>query len=271
MGFARRSFALAAVASMSLACSASADACTLETKAETVAVERVLDGDTVALDDGRLVRLAGVEAPKAPLGTKAGEWPLGETAREALETSAKGRVLELRAARVSPDRRNRILGYLTEIDSADHAGLQVALLRSGTLRVAADAAGRDCRATLAEAETSAISSRLGLWSEPYYEVLDASDGAALAALDGRFVVAEGRVASVRTSAGRAYINFGRRWRGALSLTLSEAALRRFGGFEAMGATAGARMRVRGVVEMRAGPVVRVNEPAQVGRLDGRKR
>jgi micrococcal nuclease len=271
MGSARRSLALAAMAATWLACPATAGACALDAKAETVAVERVLDGDTLALDDGRLVRLAGVEAPKAPLGTKARDWPSGEAAREALEKSAQGRVLELRAARASPDRRNRILGYLTEIDGADHAGLQAGLLRLGALRVAADAAGRDCRATLAEAEAVAISSRLGLWSEPYYEVLDASDGAAFAALDGRFIVAEGRVASTRTSAGRAYVNFGRRWRGALSLTLSEAALRRFGGFEAVGAKAGARVRARGVVEMRAGPMIRIAEAAQIERLDSRKR
>ncbi|MFC3690815.1 thermonuclease family protein [Chenggangzhangella methanolivorans] len=244
-----------------------AGACALASAHETVAVERVIDGDTLALDDGRLVRLAGVEAPKAPLGTKPSDWPLEAAAREALGAAAAGKVLELRPARVSPDRRGRALGYLTEIGDADHAGLTAALLRSGTLRVAADPAGRDCRATLAEAEAAAVRSRLGLWSEPYYEVQDASDGAALAALDGRFVVAEGRVASVRTLAGRAYVNFGRRWRGALSLTLSEAALRRFGGFDGLGVAAGARVRARGVLEMRAGPTIRVSELAQVERLD----
>lgn len=264
MGAARRSLAIVACAS--IAPHASATACALDRAGEPVAVERALAGDAVALDDGRVVRLAGVEAPRAPLGRKAGDWPLEAAAREALQAEAAGRVFELRPALASPDRRGRTLGYLGHVGEADHAGLSAALLRRGALRVAADAAGRDCRATLAEAEAGAVASRLGLWSEPYYEVQDASDGAALAALDGRFVVVEGRVASARMSAGRAYVNFGRRWRGALSLTLSEATLRRFGGFEALGATAGARIRARGVVEMRGGPMIRVTEAAQIERL-----
>ncbi|WP_261401703.1 hypothetical protein [Chenggangzhangella methanolivorans] len=53
----------------------------------------------------------------------------------------------------------------------------------------------------------------------------------------------------------------------LSLTLSEAALRRFGGFDGLGVAAGARVRARGVLEMRAGPTIRVSELAQVERLD----
>ncbi|PZQ19301.1 MAG: hypothetical protein DI565_02695 [Ancylobacter novellus] len=271
MGPAPRSLAIAAWAGVSLAPQAAqALPCALQGAAETVAVERAIEGDAVLLDDGRIVRLAGVSAPKAPLGLAPQDWPLEATAHDALQREAGGRVFELRTAAASPDRRGRVLGYMTGLDEPDHAGLATALLKRGLLRVAADAAGRDCRATLAQAEAAAVAARLGLWSEPYYEVQNASDGAALAALDGRFVVAEGRVASARTSAGRAYVNFGRRWRAALSLSLSEATLRRFGGFEGLGVSAGARLRARGVVEMRNGPVIRVSEPAQIERLDSRK-
>ncbi|RXF72766.1 thermonuclease family protein [Hansschlegelia zhihuaiae] len=245
--------------------------CSLAAAPEAVAVERALDGDTVRLDDGREVRLAGVAAPKAPLGTRDDDWPIAAAAREALEAQAGGRVLELRLASASPDRHGRAVGYLAEIDERDHAGLAVRLLALGHLRVLADAAGRDCGATLAQAESAALGARLGLWSDPYYEVRNAHDGAALASLSGRFVVAEGRVASVRTSAGRAYVNFGRRWREALSLSLSEAALRKLGGFERLGVRSGMLVRARGVVEIRRGPVIYVTDAAQVESLDGRKR
>ena len=271
MRAALRPLAVASLLGAVYAPQAMAAPCTLGGAAETVAVERAIDGDTLALDDGRTVRLAGVEAPKAPLGVKSSDWPLESASRDALQQAAAGKVMELRPASVSPDRRGRVLAYLTEIESQDHAGLGVFLLARGMVRVAGDSAGRDCRATLAEAEGRAVVSRLGLWSEPYYAVQDASHGAAFAALDGRFVVAEGRVASARTAAGRAYVNFGRRWRGALSLTLAEAALRRFGGFEGLGVTAGARIRARGVVEMRGGPLIRVTEAAQIERLDDRMR
>lgn len=263
--------ALALLAALSAAPAALAGPCALGAKAEAVAAERAIDGDTVLLDDGRQVRLAGVAAPKAPLGVRAADWPLDAAARAALEAAVAGRVLEFRPAGPQPDRHARAVGYLAEIEAEDHAGVASGLLSRGLLQVSADPAGRDCRATLAAAEAPAVRARLGLWSEQYYEVRNAADGAGLAALAGRFVVVEGRVASVRTAAGRAYVNFGDRWRDALSLSFSEATLRKLGGFEALGIEAGARLRARGVVEARRGPTIYVSEPAQVERLDGASR
>lgn len=250
---------------------ARAEPCALDARHETVAVERAIDGDTVELDDGRVVRLAGVAAPKPPLGVQGDAWPTGVEARKALETEAAGTVMELRLAVPEPDRHGRLVGWLGVIEGADHAGIATKLLARGHVRRSGDAAGRGCGATLASAEDGAIRARLGLWSEPYYEVREASDGAGLLALAGRFVVAEGRVASARTSAGRAYVNFGARWRDALSLALSEAALRKLGGFRGLGVEAGARIRVRGVVEARLGPTIYVTEAGQIERLDGRRR
>ncbi len=243
--------------------------CLLSASAETVAIERVLDGDVVALDDGRIVRLAGISAPKPPLGVDARDWPIGGQARGALEALTAGRVLELRTVEASPDRHGRLVGYLSEIEGEDHAGVASAMLLRGLARRSADRTGRDCNATLASAEAGAIDTRLGLWSQPYYAVRDATDSAALTASAGQFVVAEGRVASFRTSAGRAYVNFGVRWRDALSLVIAEAALRKLGGFEALGVRVGARLRARGVLESRLGPTIRVTEAAQIERLGGR--
>lgn len=247
---------------------ARAEPCALSGPFETVAVERALAGDAVALDDGRVVRLAGVVAPRPPLGVAAEAWPLDAMARAALSEAAAGKVLELRLTGSGPDRHGRLRGHLAAIGSADHAEIASKLLGEGRVLRSGEDAGRGCGATLALVEDQAVRARLGLWSEPYYEVRDASDGARLLALAGRFVVAEGRVASVRTSAGRAYVNFGARWRGALSLALSEAALRKLGGFAGLGLEAGARIRARGVVEARRGPVIRLSEASQVERLDG---
>src|SRR5262249_62314273 len=46
-------------------------------------------------------------------------------------------------------------------------------------------------------------------------------GGQLAAERGRFTVAEGNVLSVRESAGTIYMNFGRRWSQALTVTISK--------------------------------------------------
>ena len=56
-----------------------------ESPGEPVQVAEAIDGDTLRLDDGRVIRLAGIEAPKRPLSVAAETpWPLGEAAREAL-------------------------------------------------------------------------------------------------------------------------------------------------------------------------------------------
>jgi endonuclease YncB( thermonuclease family) len=239
--------------------------CVLEKKPEAVAVERAIDGDTLLLDDGREVRLAGVAAPKAPPGKAAADWPAGEAARAALDKAAEGRVLEFRPAASGQDRYGRLVGFLADFDAADHAGVSADLAAQGMLRITGRE--RDCDATLKAAEAKAIALRLGLWSETDYEVRSAADGASLASGAGRFVVAEGRVASVRQAAGRLYVNFGARWRDALSLTLSEAALRRLGGLNALDIKAGARLRVRGIVDARRSPVIAITDRGQIDRLD----
>jgi len=239
--------------------------CSLAARAEPVQVRRAIDGDTVLLDDGREVRLAAVAAPKTPLGADPRAWPLDAGARAALDAALSGRTVELRLSGRSPDRYGRLRGFLTEIGAADQAGVATDLLARGFLRWAAD--NSDCAATLRAAEERARAARLGLWAEAYYEVRDAADGKAVASAEGRFVVAEGRVASVRTAAGRLYVNFGRRWRDALSLTVSEATLRRLGGIQALDLRPGARLRARGVVEARQGPIIEVTSSEQIERLD----
>jgi hypothetical protein len=86
----------------------------------------------------------------------------------------------------------------------------------------------------------------------------------LAAERGRFTVAEGNVVSVRESAGTIYMNFGRRWSQALTVTISKRDERVF-------AAAGVepkklenrRVRVRGWVEERNGPRIEVTRPEQI--------
>lgn len=248
---------------------AEAAPCTLAGAPETVTAVRAVDGDTVALADGREIRLAGITAPKPPLGTGSRDWPIGDEAKILLDEEVAGRALSFRAAG-DPDRHGRLVGYLAEPGDRDHAGVAAGLLQRGFARASADRAGRDCGATLRAAEAPARRERLGLWGHPYYEVRDAADGTALGSGAGRFEIVEGRVDSVRTLAGRTYVNFGRRWRDALALTISATALKRLGGLAALRIEPGARLRVRGVVEQRLGPTIAVEESAQIERIDGGK-
>src|SRR5262245_60662122 len=68
----------------------------------------------------------------------------------------------------------------------------------GFARVSAQA---DCAADLLAREQWARNAKLGLWGQAYYAVIGAENLGALSAERGHFTVVEGRVVSVRESAG----------------------------------------------------------------------
>jgi hypothetical protein len=85
---------------------------------------------------------------------------------------------------------------------------------------------------------------------------------------GRFALVEGRVLSVRESGATIYVNFGRPWTRDFSVII----LRRFGrAFAAAGleptSLAGRRIRVRGWVEQRGGPITATQAPEQIELLN----
>jgi hypothetical protein len=58
---------------------------------ESASVAAVLDGETLKLADGRIVKLIGAKAPFAPLGWRGDDpWPFVEEASEGLSRSDRG-------------------------------------------------------------------------------------------------------------------------------------------------------------------------------------
>ena len=136
------------------------------------------------------------------------------------------------------------------------------MLARGFARVSAHVGERRLRrGTVWRANAAARQAKLGLWGEPYYVIVAAESWAELIAERGHFAVAEGRVSSVRESGGTIYVNFGRRWSQALTVTISKRHERSF-------AAAGIdpkrlenrRVRVRGWVEERNGPRIEADAP-----------
>jgi hypothetical protein len=114
------------------------------------------------------------------------------------------------------------------------------------------------------AERGARAARLGLWGEPYYVIATATSGAALLARRGRFTVVQGKVLSVRESGGTIYINFGRRWSQALTVTILKRHERIFRAAGLQPRTLANRtIRVRGFLEERNGPRIEALSPEQI--------
>lgn len=256
-------FSIAALAALTLP--ASAQGCPALRDGPRGLVTEVTDGDTVHLDNGLIVRLVGMQAPKLALGRPGFEdWPLGDVAKAALEQLVLRKPVQLRYGGEEKDRYGRFLAQLYVVDGGSELWVQGAMVASGYARVYAYADNRACLASLLAAEGRARADRLGIWRDPYYSVLKAEQPSALADRQGQYQLVEGRVLLAEQARGRVYLNFGRNWTEDFTAVIGERALPLFAesGLDPLGLS-GALVRVRGWVDDKDGPRIEVTHPEQI--------
>lgn len=227
-------------------------------------VTGVPDGDTVLLDTGAQVRLAGIQAPSLPLGRENFiAWPLAGEAQAALAALVMGKAVTLRYGGARTDRHGRMLGQLF-LGGADGAWVQQEMIASGMARVYSFPDNRACISELMAAEGRARLMRIGLWNDPYYSVRRADRPDDILAREGMFELVEGRVLSAEQTGGRVYLNFGRVWKKDVTAVVESDALPLF---TAMGLDparlGGALVRVRGWIENHDGPRITLSHPEQI--------
>jgi endonuclease YncB( thermonuclease family) len=245
-----------------------AAACDLKPKPSEVAV-RVIDGETVALDNGDIVRLAGVLAPRPLPGADPGaDWPAASAARAALESMVTGQKLFLASPSRKPDRYGRLVAHAFIGEAERRRWVEAELARMGYVRVSPPGASRECVAGLLAAEREARKARRGLWAEAAYQIKDAGKPQALLDSELRFELVEGLVHRVSASRSGVFIEFGKRWREDFTVLIrgrDRQAMAKAGIDLAL--LAGRRIRVRGFIERRNGPFLRVTVPEQIELLD----
>jgi endonuclease YncB( thermonuclease family) len=218
-------------------------------------VAAVIDARSFRLDDGREIRLAGIE----PADTDKAK---GTAALAAL---IGGRDITLYGEDDTPDRYGRQTAFVFLAETP----VQSELLRRGEALFAADVADKDCAGTLATAEAEAIKAKIGIWSAPTAIKNAESPGDILTGI-GRFTVVEGKVLSVRQAGSVTYLNFGRSWTQDFAATISR---RMIPAFEAAGLSLKSlenrRIRVRGFVSSRGGPRIEVLRVGQIEVLGGK--
>jgi endonuclease YncB( thermonuclease family) len=218
----------------------------------TVKVAAVLDGGTLMLDDGRELRLAGIEVAAG--------------SRDTLQALAGSQPLRLERLGPEQDRYGRLVAFAFAGDGAQ--SLQAALLEQGRARVAARIGAKPCAEALLTMERAARLAKRGLWADPNFAPLQAENLTQLEAGRGRFVLVEGKVLSVRESGATIYANFGRRWTRDFTVIILKRQQRTFAaaGIEPK-QLEGRRVRVRGWIEQRGGPVVVAEAPEQIELID----
>lgn len=162
----------------------------------SVAVQRVVDGDTLRLSDGRSVRMIGLNTPELGKQGRSDE-PFAVVARkrlEALVAASDGRV-GLVPGKESKDRYGRTLAH---VYGADGANLEAQMLAEGLGFQVAVAPNVDLVACQQAAERTARQAGLGVWRQS--PVLQAQQISA-----SGFAVISGRVSKVQRNRGGVWI------------------------------------------------------------------
>ncbi|UFW54093.1 thermonuclease family protein [Bradyrhizobium arachidis] len=210
-------------------------------------VAAITDVRSVRLDDGREVRLSGIEATAKT--------------KQALTSLLAGRDVVLRGNDDTPDRYGR-QGALMFIGEND-ISVQAMLLAQGDAIVSAEITDKDCAAALMASEAEARRQKMGSWADPS-AIKNAESSDDILARIGRFMVVEGKVLSVRQAGATTYLNFGRNWTRGFAVTISKRALPTFEGAGiALKSLENKRIRVRGWIEGTTGPRIDVRLLGQV--------
>ena len=235
---------------------ANAVGCAFEPQGEG-RVRTVIDARSFRLEDGREVRLAGIE----PVATEK------SNDSAALAAIIGGREVSLRGEDDTPDRYGRQIAFVYLAPS--EMPVQGQLLAQGEALAAGDVTDKDCAAVLATAEASAREARKGFWADPAAIKNAESPGDILTGI-GRFTVVEGRVLSVRQAGATTYLNFGRNWTRDFAVTIPR---RMLAPFEAAGivlkSLENRRIRVRGFIEAQRGPRIDVLRVGQIELVGGK--
>ena len=218
----------------------------------TSTITRILDGETVALDDGRELRLIGALAPRAiDAHAEGGTWPAEAAATEALRALLLGKSVELRFGGGRADRYGRVQAQAFLIEGDRRRWVQGALLLQGLARAYALAGGRGCSAELLAAERPARAARLGLWADAAYQVRPADKPSELLRYRATFQLVEGKIVRVGQTRGTIYLNFDRNWRRGFSVSLRRDDSGLLAAFASdPKALEGRSVRVRGWIEQR---------------------
>lgn len=223
-------------------------------------VTAVVDGDTVTLDDGRRVRLVGIQAPMLGLGrANFADWPLSGEAKAHLESLVLGKEVMLRLAPQAMDRHGRVLAHLVRV--ADGVWAQGAMLTAGLARVYTFPDNRVLATEMLALERLARADQTGLWGLPYYALRNADNVRYDA---DTFQIVEGRVMDAQRIKKRVYLNFGADWRTDFTIKIATRDEKTFAksGVDLL-QLKGQRVRVRGWVKAENGPMIVLDHPERL--------
>jgi endonuclease YncB( thermonuclease family) len=232
-------------------------------------VARVLDAETLVLDDGSAVRLIGALAPRArDAGAAAGAWPPETEAIKFLSGLVLGKRVKLAFGGRRKDRYGRFLAQAFLDDGGKTEWVQGALLAQGHARMYGLPDSFACAHELLAHEAEARHQRLGLWNNGVYRAMPASHPGALLRLRGKYERVIGRVASIGRTKSTTYLNFGTDWHSDFTVKIGKKVIAANPDLaRTLDRLANRTVVVRGWIERRNGPLIDVADASQIEILD----
>ena len=249
---------------------------------ETGRVMRVIDGDTLVLESGLKVQLASILAPRPAskrtrnaVATSTGRpaEPVADTARKMLIALTKGRKVRLYYGGKHRDRYNRAVAQVMVLGQGGkvETWAQQVMVGSGMARVYTWPGTTQNTALLYKAERAARKARQGIWDSKatngYYDIRKPDPDPLAQHVDSVQIV-EGVVVKIAEVRGTIYLNFGANYRTDFTIAISKKAKRAFknADYDPLKLT-GARVRVRGYIELYGGPIIWLNTPSRLEVMD----
>jgi micrococcal nuclease len=251
---------LAASIALAMAEHAAAADCPLE-PGLTRAVARVLDGETLALDDGTEVRLIGALSPRPhEAGADVSFWPPEREAMAELGRLVLGHSIELAFAGRRTDRYGRLLAHVFVLSGTGRVWVQGHMLRTGHARAYSLPDNVACMDELLAHERLARDTRKGLWDHAAYQIRPAERTWDLLRWRSSFQLVEGRVMRVASVRSQVFLNFGDNWREDFTANVRRRLPSSNLDFKTL---EGRLVRIRGWIDRRAGPAIDIHHPSQI--------
>jgi micrococcal nuclease len=214
-----------------------------------VEVARIIDGETLALTDERVLRLVDIDVPA--------RGALAAQAKVTLGALLEGQPLTAKFAGNREDRQGRMLAQLY----AGDRWVQGELLRRGLARVAGTADNRIGLREMLALERQARRYRRGLWAEPAYAIVPAAEAGRHAS---SFALVTGTVAHVVRNSSGMLLVFGADQHSGLVLSIAPDVVKlcRASGLNPA-ELAGKTVLTRGYIDGTRRPTIAITFPEQI--------
>ncbi|MET0432482.1 MAG: thermonuclease family protein [Hyphomicrobium sp.] len=228
-------------------------------------VTRIVDGETIVLDDGKVVRLIGALAPRArDADAVSGAWPPELDTVKALSDLVLAKRVKLAFAGRRSDRYGRELAQMFVIDQGREDWVQGFLLAGGYARAYGLPESFTCARELMAHEAEARRKRLGIWSNGVYRVLPADHPGEIMKQRGKYERVTGTIVSVGRTKSATYLNFSKDWRSDFTARIDKKVLAANPEFDrSLDGLANKTVVVRGWIERRNGPLIDIADPSQL--------